>query len=441
MKCISLIMVLSLSASAQQPAASADRFVDSIGINTHFSWLGSVYTKYLTTPAPNGYTTPSLIEALGVRHIRESIAATTYGECTQMQQLGAAGVSWEFYSNQYVAGADNDPTTAPADLGEAYACLGNPSYLLAFEGPNEIDTLPCSDQYCTTEVLQQAAMMKTARTAGVFPATTDIWPASAPNGQCEADTAWGTANGGQLSTDIDFTINHGYFGDDQPDIAATGGHVCNIVPLYGSWQYFIAAADSMAPSSNYPVATTETGYTDPSTSGSLDPVDATTKTKYEMRDVLGYFANGSYYTFLYDLANDASGSYGLTDGSLNPKPAFYGIQALIQALVDPGVPFSPAPLTITENLPSDVSSLLLGKRDGSYWLVLWQNDASWNTSTNKPISVPSTTAKLTLSSVPSAVTHYIIAPSTGKMTTQAITRSKTITVPVTDTPSIIELKE
>ncbi len=330
------------------------------------------------------------------------------------------------------------PTTAKSDLVAAVTCLSNPSNLLAIEGPNEIDgSGVCSDQYCTTEVLTQAYLANGARTSGSIPSTTQIWAAASSNGHCEANTAWGTAYGDVFETFIDATNNHGYFGSNQPDIASTGGSVCGLAPLYGSWKYFVAAAGLEAPTSAKPVTTTETGYTD--ASGGVAPVDATTKAKYELRDVLGYFAAGSKYTFLYDLADDFSGSYGITDQNLNPKPAYTALENLISILADPGSTYAPAKFSYALSTGSDVSSLFLGKRDGSYWLVLWQSDASFNVSTSKPIVVAPETAQLTFASAPSALKQYTIAPSTGIASVTSLTPATVVSFTVTDTPEIIQI--
>jgi hypothetical protein len=428
-----------------QTAASADRFVDSIGVNTHLSYVGSAYWNYLTNPSPDGYTTISSLKTLGVRHIRDSIETTSssFGlvTCGPMQTISANGASWDLYTNYQYTG-DTVATTVTADLATAFSCLGSKaSYLLAFEGPNELDDAPCADQYCTAEVLQQAAMTKAAQEASVFPSTTNIFAAAPANGRCEADTAWGAADGGQLATNIKFTNNHGYFGNDQPDIAATGGSVCGLGPLYGSWKYFMAAAGLLAPSSHYPVVTTETGYTDGccGITGEATPVDPTTKTKYEMRDLLGYFVNGSYYTFIYDLATDSTGTFGLTDQYLNPKPAYIAIENLIKILSDPGSSYSPPGLELKETFPSDVSSLLLGKRDGSYWLVLWQNNQSYNTVTDTAIVVTPTTGTLTFSTAPTVINQYVFNPVTGTVTVDPVTPGTSVTVPISDTPEVIQI--
>jgi hypothetical protein len=448
------LLVLLCAPAKADPAASADRFVDSIGINTHLSHVGSAYWNYLTTSAPNGQTTVSTLKNLGVRHIRDSIVTTTdFGPvlCPIMLAIGANGQDFDLYTNYQYPG-NTVRTTNQADLAQAGLCLNqNPAYLLSFEGPNELDGgnagFPCPDIYCTQEMLQQAAMTNAARTAGLFPPSVYVFAAGSSNGHCEANIDWGQANGGVYRTNIDFPNNHGYFGNFEPDIPSTGGDVCGLppppaFPLYGGWPYFVKTAGLMAPDlgfpySSYPVATTETGYTDilMPTSG----VDQTTKSKYEMRNVLGYFANGSYYTFIYDLANDITSTFGLTDENLNVKPAYISIQNLILALSDPGPGFSPSDLAYTATLPDDVSSLLLGKRDGSYWLVLWQKDRSYDVTALQPISVPPTQGTLTFSVVPNAMAQYVFDPSTGAVTTNVIAPAASVTVPITDTPSIVQI--
>jgi hypothetical protein len=78
---------------ASANASSADDFVAAIGINTHFSYVNTVYGQYLTMPAANGRTIVSALETLGVRHIRDGSMNTEAGayRCPIYQQLASAG--------------------------------------------------------------------------------------------------------------------------------------------------------------------------------------------------------------------------------------------------------------------------------------------------------------------------------------------------------------
>jgi hypothetical protein len=84
----------------------------------------------------------------------------------------------------------------------------------------------------------------------------------------------------------------------------------------------------------------------------------------------------------------SSPGYGLMNGDLSPKPAFRALKNLLSTLSDSGGAFTPGALPyVISGGDSNLNHLLLQKSDGSYWLVLWLEEPSWNPVSVAPIAV------------------------------------------------------
>src|SRR5579863_3600513 len=105
---------------------------------------------------------------------------------------------------------------------------------------------------------------------------------------------------------------------------------------------------------------------------------------YIPRTLLLSFSKGIKRTFVYELLDEFSSTgYGLLANDFSEKPAFLALKNLISTLQDPGGQFTPGSLTygVTGNT-NTVQHLLLQKRDGSYWLILWLEQSSYDATNN-----------------------------------------------------------
>src|SRR5207245_10922866 len=72
-------------------------------------------------------------------------------------------------------------------------------------------------------------------------------------------------------------------------------------------------------------------------------------------------------------------NFGLLRNDLSEKPAFTALERLIALLRDPGPRFTPETLDYTvEGAPPSLRQLLLQKRDGSFYLALWNQVSVWD---------------------------------------------------------------
>src|ERR1700744_1322219 len=109
-----------LPCCAQVNALQSDKFVDSVGVNVHLSFGGTLY-----------YTNFSLVQtslsALGVRHVRDGLIDTTWqGYYDRHNQLGLAGIHGDFITSPGQS----------VSLLQSYPSRMSSSFE-AFEGPNE----------------------------------------------------------------------------------------------------------------------------------------------------------------------------------------------------------------------------------------------------------------------------------------------------------------
>ena len=105
---------------------------------------------------------------------------------------------------------------------------------------------------------------------------------------------------------------------------------------------------------------------------------------------------------LLDQRNDTSktdieAAFGLLRNDLSKKPAAVAIERLNGLLSDRGAAFTPASLSYSlEGAPSTAQQLLLQKRDGSFYLVLWNKVSVWNQSNRSDIDPADVTVTLKL---------------------------------------------
>jgi hypothetical protein len=204
------------------------------------------------------------------------------------------------------------------------------------------------------------------------------------------ELAYASDVGNQTSI-INYGNFHRYLAGHNPDTAGYGGtYSCGV---YGALNWAICEAQIV--SGSEPIAITEQGYS------STNEVDLTTQAKYLSR---AFFVNanaGIYRTYVYTLTSytggDAFGGDGILNTDLSTKPAYSAIQSTLNVLADTAEGSTPATVDYaTVGGPSTLEHQLIQKSNGSYVLVLWNETASWNTTTSAPITVAPTNTTVVL---------------------------------------------
>ncbi len=163
--------------------------------------------------------------------------------------------------------------------------------------------------------------------------------------------------------------------------------------------------------------------------------------QYEPRALLECWLAGVKRTYLYELA-DFSGSvfFGLFRNDGTAKPAFDSVANLLTLLQDPGAVFSPGTLSLgLGGSTANVHKLLLQKRDGSFYLVLWVEAPGLDAASLASIAVPTQNVQVILGRYPSAVTEYQFA-SDGSMSNTALTPSQSISVGLNGSITVLKIQ-
>ena len=154
------------------------------------------------------------------------------------------------------------------------------------------------------------------------------------------------------------------------------------------------------------------------------------------------FKNGFQETFFYQLLDEPSSppGFGLLRSDMSQKPAFTALSNLLKLLSDQGGTFTPGSLPYSiAGADSNVDHLLLQKSDGTYWLILWLEEPSWDPVIAAPIAVNPENIGINLANGFAATTDYQF-DSNGNITSfnQPMNGSST-SLTVTDQISVVKI--
>ena len=402
----SLLLALGIATSvlnaqqAEQPV-QADTFVDSVGINVHLSYTRTPYFSDFPL------VQRSLL-ALGVRHVRDGVV--DFGPKSyyydRHNALGRLGIHGEFITSP----------TQTADLLKTWPTRV-PDSFEAYEGPNELDAKPNGIATLQTflPILYQAAK------SGMAPKAPVVGPSLTKN------PSYTTL--GDLAASQDFGNLHNYFSNRNPGTNGWGPNG------YGSIRANLAHVAITSP--HQPVYTTETGYTNATTTPNyLSPEVAAI---YMPRLLFEQFHSGIKRTFLYELLSSNGEDFGLLDSSGNQKPAFNAVANLLNLLSDKGPSFSPSPVSFS--LSGGTAALhhfLLSKRDGTVYLALWLEVPSFDPNGHAPINVAPQQVTLTLPAAPTSIKSRQWGTD-GNVTAASLQPSTSTQLQVSDRLLILEL--
>ena len=366
-----------------EQAAPAESLIDTSGVCTHLTYTDSPY--YTQWPAIFNN-----LQQLGVKHIRDGYTNLPPGSpiFAEHQQLAKAGITTD-----YIVPFDTSITVQT--LHEFASEVGD---LEALEAPNECDILGNCGGDGNVGIANVVSVLPTLQSAAnaihvpligpsyVFPASYLIT--------------------GNVSSLINLNSMHLYFSGRNPGSAGWGApdEQNNAFGSFAFWRDQSAIdAPGVAP------AITETGYMSfPSTSTPFT-LPESVEASYIPRTLLLGFKNGYQETFFYQLLDDPSSppGFGLLRGDMSQKPAFTALSNLLKLLSDQGGTFTPGSLQYSiAGVDSNLNHLLLQKSDGSYWLVLWLEEPSWDPVIAAPIAVNPENIGINLGSGFATTTDY-----------------------------------
>src|ERR1700736_3740754 len=119
--CSIAFLAASLPLDHEEPAVSADAFVDSVGINVHLHFADTTYGDFASVE--------NSLKALGVRHIRDGLIDTTWAPYYErLNVLGRLGIK-----STLITSPNQGDTTLVGYPRRV------PQSLEAYEAPNEYD--------------------------------------------------------------------------------------------------------------------------------------------------------------------------------------------------------------------------------------------------------------------------------------------------------------
>jgi hypothetical protein len=419
---------------AQVQAQQADAFVNSIGVVTHLTYTNSLYY----TEWPQIYQS---LQTLGVRHIRDGFYNWSSGSpfISEHQQLAQAGIGTD-YVVPY-----NSSTTAQ----QIEAMSPQVEDMEALEAPNECDVPEnCGGTSSTSASQDISNMLSFLPTIDAAGSDLSI-PVAGPSFVYPATYS----DVGNLSSEMNFNNLHVYFGGRYPGNTGWGAPDAEGND-YGSFPFWLDQANDEGPGA--PVWVTETGYiTFPSsaTTCSENPntgnmtvglcpynIPQTTAASYVPRTLLLAFQDGIQRSYLYELVEDpSSDDYGLLNSDLSPRPAYEAVYNLIANLSDPGPSFTPGQLSYSVNGGgSTPKQVLLQKRDGSFWLILWLEQSSYDEATNQ--STPVTPQSVTLTVNGSyQIPNVGQFADTGSLTWSSLPGPSSVSLTISDQLTIVKI--
>jgi hypothetical protein len=367
-------------------------------------------------------------------------------------------------NGNYQLGGNTGSTTSP----HPSVTIGPLPSAMPLASPSPSTATCNGTNWCTTSnwpayvfaeqlALFNARSASASATASPFPSTVKLL--SAPLIFAAQNTTDFTAAGAYMTSQgyapgslTDGGNIHGYsfVGLGNPDVPGAGGHSA----LYDT---LVQTQITNGTSPVQPVTVTETGtYSLPTANGGSQPayIDFPTQSKYLLRTFLQGFVDGASNIYIYDLtAENQPDGYALLDGWLNPTPAYTSLRNFVQILTDTGDTFPPtaalpsASLSYTLNDVGleDVRTLLLEKADGSFWLILWRDDAGFensNSPTPAPIAIPTVSVNLLFAAPNTSYKTWAIDPLSGIVTATTLTayaNTAAVTVPVNDMPIILQI--
>lgn len=405
------------------PARSSDSFLDSVGVNTHFSNRSSPYRTAFAQVA-------NLIGDLGIRHVRDEAVyldgmQRTHPHYVCLRDLAARGIRLSMVChdplNRWVV---TPPQIVPTIIDW---CDGAVAIV---EGGNEPPLAADPLKNPAISARHQRDVWTAVRAQTRFSSIRIAAPSYIQDSVPLAENLGDACNLGNL---------HPYPGALSPEND-------NPAPLTG----FQAGFDRIAPGK--PVISSETGYhTAMNSTSTHKPVPPAVKARYTPRLLLWGYLKGVRRTYLYELVSsnangdtDKESFFGLYGNDLVPTPAAGAVKSLL-ALFRP--PFRRLGAGSVE-IPSfecdhpNVQVLAFRRPGGSAVIVAWLAVPCWRA--GDPLEPAVQTARATLhfrAPPPVMVRHRITdAGTTDRLRLRAATtESRKVSVEISDQVSVVEL--
>jgi hypothetical protein len=347
-------LLIAPGVQAATQAREADGVVESIGVNTHLGY----------TDTPYGSNFPMVeqrLKELGIRYIRDMVSQNRPDVYSRMRQLASDGIHLD------VIAGDPLQRWNIGTIDQQLNLIQNElsSSVISIEGPNEYD-LQGDPNWASVLRTYTQKLWEGVKARPKLASLPVIGPSIVRRENM--------GKVGDLSAWEDYGNTHTYLSGAMPETESVW-----------SGELTAAAKNSAAK----PVQVTETGYHNGINSPTDGHQPASEKATgiYMPRLFLENFRRGQTRSFSYEFMDqrpdpgktDLEANFGLLRNDFSKKPAAVAVERLIGLLSDKGAKFAPSSLDYTvSGAPSSAQQLLLQKRDGSFYLVLWNRVSVWN---------------------------------------------------------------
>ncbi len=398
-----------------EQSRSARSFIDSIGIVVHFNYRDTVYyTQYDKVIVPR-------LKELGIRHLRSNFTLKDLETQQKFNDLAEFGIRSILVMNPL--------KVTPTEAVKIAKTV--PKSIEAVEGPNEWDLNP-RFQYQGLSFPE-----------GTRKYQEDLYAA------IKADPA--TASLDVLSPSLAKAKKSRELGQVACDRAAIHSYPgSGNLPSSGLENKWIPSARVVCPNQAAIVAT-ETGYHNAVNKSKRSGISQQASAKYLPRIFLEYFNRGILRTYNYELIDlkpnpdrdRPNWNYGLLNNDGSPKPAFQAIKNLIALLNEPRSSDANSPKITALDYQAigatpAIHHTLLQKNDGRFYLILWQEVASYKVSQHQDLQVPSRAIDLVLNTPIASANIY--NPLDSIEAIAAYNNPKKLKLQVPDSPLVIELQ-
>jgi hypothetical protein len=333
---------------------SADAFVDSIGVGSHFNYVDTAYARRRDVL--------KALRELGVHHLREGVPTVSPHTAAGLREAARQGVRLTVGG-----GLETNP-----DEGVASALREVGPQVEAFEAPNELDNFGPPDWKAKLDAYLPALRKAMRRHGADVPL---IGPSfvNPLNYRSVERSSYDLAN------------FHPYSGGGPPEEAVERelGHSRALAP--GRGQVF-----------------TETGYHNAmaATEGQ-PPVPEWAAAIYLPRTFLSSFAAGVERTFVYELVDEKPDPaltnpeqhFGLLRHDFSPKLAFLAVRNLIRSVRRSPGPSRGAPPPSVDS-ETEIERVVLTRRDGSRVVAVWRPVSVWDQGRRRPVDPGESTVDL-----------------------------------------------
>ncbi|HAL83497.1 MAG TPA: hypothetical protein DCO83_15720 [Mucilaginibacter sp.] len=387
-----------------------------VGVNCHFAYPG-VYT--------DGFLTlKSRMLELCLRHIRDENNGDNATFNDHVNQLAALGMRFDLVcekwwlplwtqNRNYLIATKNMPN-APVEF---------------IEYPNEDDSSPTWVQDYDT--FFTAFRGGDSNTSGI-----PIFGPSFANTPSGPQYFLNTG-GSDMSAKMDYANLHSYPGGEYVE-----------GPMGGGWGNYTLDQDiaeyDLINAAHKTFVASETGYQLPQPGHGNLPVAESVAAKYEPRLLMWYLLKGFKYAYHYQLINNNTDeNFGLLNPDMSRRQTFYAIKNTIKIFNDPGATFQPGTLNYSlAGNAANVKSMVFQKRNGKFYLVLWQAIASGTASNNAatpPYDFRNPTIPVTVSVNGISGTALGYTPSVDSVSVASFSNIKSMKVNVPDHIYVLEI--